>query len=140
MNDRFERASDGSYAWEKRETYLKELEELNLNIVDLMLGLTLRAENAADNHYYGTIWRMGKALTESKDKPLFEQKAVAIMKDPSLDEFNRGLVFLLYRTYIDRLEEKEGKQKREELRKTINSFPGFIQTSIRQLKDPEEEE
>lgn len=61
MNDRFERASDGSYAWGERKTYLKELEELNLNIVDLMLGLTLRSENVANNHYYGTIWRMGWA-------------------------------------------------------------------------------
>ena len=38
MNDRFERMSDGSYAYGGRKTYLKELEELNLDVVDLILG------------------------------------------------------------------------------------------------------
>jgi hypothetical protein len=136
MNDRFERASDGSYAWNERKTYLKELEELNLNIVDLMLGLTLRAQNVADNHYYGTIWRMGWALTESKEKNVFEEKAIAMMKDESLDEFNRGLVFLLYKTYTSYLNETEGKLKRDVLRNNISSFPGFIQASIKQLEEP----
>lgn len=132
MNDRFERMSDGSYAWGGRKTYLKELEELNLNIVDLMLGLTLRADNVSDNHYYGTVWRLGWALTESKEKDIFERKALAMMKDNSLDEFNRGLIFLLYRSYIDHLDEKETKVKIQSLNNTISEFPGFIQASIRE--------
>ncbi len=135
MNDRFERVSDGSYAWGKRKTYLKELEELNLNIVDLMLGLTLRADNVADNHYYGTIWRMGWALTESKERNSFEEKAIAMMKDDLLDDFNRGLVFLLYKTYCNALDDEEGKQKRDKLRNNISSFPGFIQESIKNLAE-----
>jgi hypothetical protein len=138
MNDRFARASDGSYAWGERKTYLKELEELILNIVDLMLGLTLRAQNVADNHYYGTIWRMGWALTESKEKALFEEKAVLMMKDDALDEFNRGLIFLLYKTYISHLDEKEATQKREELNETLSSFPLFIQHSIKKMEKPKE--
>jgi hypothetical protein len=135
MNDRFERMTDGSYAYGGRKTYLKELEELNLNIVDLMLGLTLRATNVADNHYYGTIWRMGWALTESKEKSLFEEKAVAMMKDPALDKFNRGLLFLLYKTYLNYLDEKEGNEKKAQLKAQINSFPDFIQASINGLEE-----
>jgi hypothetical protein len=138
MNDRFARASDGSYAWGERKTYLKELEELNLNIVDLMLGLTLRAQNVADNHYYGTIWRMGWALTESKEKALFEEKAILMMKDDALDEFNRGLIFLLYKTYISYLDEKEAVKKRRELRETMSSFPLFIQHSIKKIEEQKE--
>lgn len=139
MNDRFERASDGSYAWGQRNTYLKELEELNLNVVDLMLGLTLRADNVAGNHYYGTIWRMGRALAESRDKDLFEKKAIAIMKDNSLDEFNRGLVFLLYHTYTWYVEGAGGKQKRDALRNDIKNYPGFIQEAIKEMKEPKED-
>jgi len=138
MNDRFERASDGSYAWGERKTYLKELEELNLNIVDLMLGLTLRATNVAPNHYYGTVWRLGWALTESKERSLFESKAISIMKDTKLDEFNRGLVFLLYRSYIDHLDEKESNEKITTLKKDKDNFPSIIKNSIEEIQSPKQ--
>lgn len=134
MNDRFERVSDGSYAYGDRKTYLKELEDLNLNIVDLMLGLTLRADNIADNHYYGTIWRMGWALTESREKDRFEQTAIDILKVYQLDEFNRGLVFLLFHTYISYLDEKEQIEKITRLRSEINSIPVTLHSSINRLK------
>ncbi|MCX6315888.1 MAG: hypothetical protein NTW29_01250 [Bacteroidetes bacterium] len=135
MNDRFERASDGSYAWGERQTYLKELEELNLDVVDLMLGLTLRAGNTASNHYYGKISRMGRALAESREKARFEERAITIMKDNRLDEFNRGLMFLLYYIYTDYLDNKEGKLKRDLLRNQVDQFPSFLQTSILKMKE-----
>lgn len=135
MNDRFERMSDGSYAWERRKTYLKELEELNLNIVDLMLGLTLRAENAAPNHYYGTIWRLGMALTESKEKDQFEKKAIAMMKDDNLDGFNRGLIFLLYNSYVVRLDKNQAIAKIKAMKSDVSSFPEFMRSSINELDE-----
>ena len=55
LNDRFERMTDGSYAWEQRQTYLKELEELGLQVTDIMLGMSLRAANISTNHYSGTV-------------------------------------------------------------------------------------
>lgn len=137
MNDRFARATDGSYAWGKRMTYLKELEELDLNITDLMLGLTMRASNVADNHYYGSISRLGRALAESREKEKFEQKAIAMMKDHELDEFNRGLVFLLYSIYTGYLDENTGKQKREALKNTMHEYPDFIQAAIQKLDQQE---
>ncbi len=137
MNDRFERRSDGSWAWQGRMTYLKELEELDLNVVDLMLGLTLHASNAATNHYFGTIWRLGRALVESKDKALFEKNALTMMQDPDLDPFNRGLVYLLYVSYSHYFEGKEGKAKRDVLRNTIRDFPAEIQAAINNLQEPE---
>ncbi len=96
MNDRFDRVSDGSYAYAGRKTYLKELEELNLDVVDLILGLSLRAENMAEKHYVGTVWRLGWAMSESKDKSVFEEKVMHMMKDNHLDEFNRGLLLILF--------------------------------------------
>jgi hypothetical protein len=141
MNDRFERASDGSYAWGERKTYLKELEELNLDIVDLMLGLTFRTQNAPDNHYFGTIWRLGWALTESKEKDIFEKKALDIIKDPELDEFNRGLVFLLYKTYVYHLnDKKEVRSKISFLKNAMNDFPEFVRVSINNLGEPKDKE
>jgi hypothetical protein len=137
MNDHFERVSDGSYAYGARQTYLKELEELNLNVVDLMLGLTLRASNTATNHYSGTVSRLGRALAESKDRTQFEESAIVMLKDKALDKFNRGLIFLLYHTYTRYLVDKEGKEKRDLLRNNVESFEDFIQVAIRQMKEPE---
>ena len=62
MNDRFERVSDGSYAQAGRQTYLRELEELDINVPDLLLGISLRIENASRNHYFGSLSRLGRAL------------------------------------------------------------------------------
>jgi hypothetical protein len=135
MNDRFERSSDGSYAYSMRKTYLKELELLNLDVVDLMIGLSLRADNTADNHYNGTIWRLGWALTESKDSSLFEQKAKQLMQDNQLDEFNRGLIFLLYRTYVYSLPGWENANRKiETMKSDVFKYPPFIESAIKDLK------
>jgi hypothetical protein len=136
MNDRFERMSDGSYAWGTRQTYIKELEVLDINVIDMMLGLSMRAFNVANGHYNGTVWRIGKALSESKDRLKFEEEAKQMMKDETLDEFNRSLVFLLYHTYLNYLADKtERKQKVEEFKKAADQYPSFIKTGIKQIKD-----
>ena len=134
MNDRFERMTDGSYAYSSRKTYLKELEELNLNVVDLMLGLILRAQNTAPNHYYGSVWRLGWALTESKERNAFEARVQEMMKDPQLDEFNRGLLFMLYTSYLYRLEEvKDTNNRIAQLKANGQAFPVSIQHAIQKL-------
>jgi len=135
MNDRFERASDGSYAYARRKTYLKELELLHLDIVDLMIGLSLRASNTANHHYNGTIWRLGWALTESKDSSLFEQKAKEMIKDERLDAFNRGLLFLLYQTYLYSLPDRiNANRKITTLKNERAVYAKDIQSAIQQLK------
>jgi hypothetical protein len=135
MNDRFERMTDGSYAYEGRKTYLKELEELNLNVVDLMLGLSLRSANVSDNHYNGTVWRLGWALCESKDKHIFEEKIIQMLKDKQLDEFNRGLLFVLLHSYLYRMEDiKLANQKIDFLKKEADQFPYTVKAAIYQLK------
>ncbi|MCX8020344.1 MAG: hypothetical protein N2747_07625 [Chitinophagaceae bacterium] len=91
MNDRFERLSDGSYAWEERNTYIKELEELNINVPDLIFGITFRMENPAKNHYYDSIGRLGRALSETKNRSEIEEAMLSIISDKELDLFNRLL-------------------------------------------------
>ncbi|MFT3682292.1 MAG: hypothetical protein QM791_18610 [Ferruginibacter sp.] len=134
MNDRFERAIDGSYAWEARQTYIRELEVLDINVIDMMIGLCLRAYNNAANHYNGTVWRIGKALSESKDRELFETKAMVMMKDDRLDEFNRSLIFLLYNSYLVRLtDKKEAAAKITALQNSAGEYPSFISNAIKKM-------
>ncbi|MDP2189176.1 MAG: hypothetical protein Q8J69_10895 [Sphingobacteriaceae bacterium] len=94
MNDRFDRASDGSYAWAARKTYLAELEALDINVVDLMLGMSLRIENPSENHYFGSIGRLGRALSETAHAQAVEAKMLEMINDANLDDFNRLLIII----------------------------------------------
>lgn len=142
MNDRFSRMSDGSYAWNQRQTYLKELEELDLNVTDMMLGMAMRAANTADNHYNGTVWRLGKAMAESKDRKAFEQRAMGMIADTTLDDFNRGLIYLMFNSYIRSLKDiGEANQLIESLRTNESLLQDDrLKMAISQLKDIKRDE
>ncbi len=96
MNDRFQRATDGSYAWKNRNTYIKELEVLNIDVASLVYGISLRVDNPSKNHYFGSIRRVGRAIAESKDKQEIKSQLIEMIKDSSLDDYNRMLAFYLY--------------------------------------------
>ncbi len=131
MNDRFDRMSDGSYAWANRKTYIKELEELNINVSDLMLGIALRVENPAHNHYFGSIQRLGRAIAESKNKEAFESEMLSMVEDSTLDNFNRVLTYFLFLNYNNSLPEPSDRDKnRERLKNSVAKFPEHIKNKI----------
>lgn len=129
MNDRFARMSDGSYAWKNRKTYIKELEELNINVLDLLIGISMRAEGVCKNHYYATIYRVGRALSESKDADLFQEQVLKMIEDQRLDTYNRIVMYYLFLNYNDNLTD-ELKQKQNEVRLNLayHTFPAYLQT------------
>lgn len=96
MNDRFERVSDGSYAWKDRKTYIRELEELDIHVPDLLFGTFFRLENGEKNHYYSSIPRLGRAISESKEKIKFMDQMIFMMEDEKLDDYNRLMAYFLY--------------------------------------------
>lgn len=126
MNDRFDRMTDGSYAWGRRQTYLKELEELDIDVDDLLLGTTLRISNASDNHYWGSIGRMGRAIAESKQRQQLEEKILGMIRDTTLDDYNRLLEHYLYLNYLyytpARDARLQGIKKLEEADKTMPAY------------------
>jgi len=85
LNDRFERISDGGYAQARRQTYLRELEELHLNVPDLMIGIALGVANAPAHHYNGSVGRIGRALAETRQPRAVERQLLALVTDPTLD-------------------------------------------------------
>lgn len=105
MNDRFDRVSDGSYAYAGRKTYIRELEVLDINLTDLILGITLRIDNASPNHYFSSISRMGRALAESQDRENLEKTILDTVTAPDLDVYNRQLFYYLYLNYVYNLPE-----------------------------------
>ena len=135
MNDRFERASDGSYAYGRRQTYIKELEVLDINITDLLLGISLRVENANTNHYYGSIGRVGRALSETQSQAEIEEKMLQMISDNNLDDFNRILMYYLFDNYNYFLSDT-AKQKANKVRLdlAVNRLPVYIASKIKTQK------
>ncbi|UOQ77959.1 hypothetical protein MUN84_04805 [Hymenobacter sp. 5516J-16] len=127
MNDRFERVSDGSYAWAARQTYLRELEELDINVPDLMLGISLRIDNPSQNHYFGTPYRVGRALTETRQPREMEQRLLTLVADSTLDTYNRVLAYYLFLNYIQHLDDKMQQQQNvAKLNKAVQTLPTYL--------------
>ena len=132
MNDRFDRMSDGSYAWAQRQTYIRELEELNINLKDLLLGITLRIENPASNHYYGSIGRIGRAIAEANERGEFEKQILAMIEDNELDDYNRLIAYFLFNNYSYYLTDKaEQKNRQEKLKVSVTKLPDYLTEKIR---------
>ncbi|MBL0742070.1 hypothetical protein [Chryseolinea lacunae] len=124
MNDRFERASDGSYAWLGRKTYLRELEELKIDAVDLLLGTSFRVANITGNHYWGSISRTGRALSDAKDKDALEKNVLSIVQDNTLDLYNRMLMAYVFDNYAYNLaDEKRKKAATKNLAASVKTWP-----------------
>lgn len=131
MNDRFERTSDGSYAWGARQTYLKELEELGINTVDLILGISLRVDHPSEHHYFGSVRRIGRAISDSKDAVFFEKRILQMVQDESLDLYNRVLMHYVYKNYVYHLDNEILKnQKTQVLNEALESLPKYIASKL----------
>lgn len=131
MNDRFDRASDGSYAQGARSTYIKEIEVLDINVLDLILGISLRIDNPSKNHYYSSINRVGRALSESSNPELVETSLLNMIKDNDLDDYNRILMYYLFDNYNYNLKDEKVKESNEsKLKLAVASMPDYISSRI----------
>lgn len=131
MNDRFDRASDGSYAQGARNTYIKEIEVLDINVLDLILGISLRIENPFKNHYFSSIDRVGRALSESRNPRLVEKTILDMISDNSLDDYNRILMYYLFDNYnYNLIDKKIKKLNQSKLQLAVSKMPDYISSRI----------
>lgn len=129
LNDKFDRVAESSFARDRRETYLRELEVLNIDAVDLLLGTTLRFENASRHHYFGSIDRVGRALAESEQKDLVEKKLLDMITDCNLDTYNRLLAYYTFTHYNHHLTDPEKKAiNKQKLIDAIHTLPYCVKT------------
>jgi flagellar biosynthesis regulator FlaF len=132
MNDRFDRVSDGSWSQASRNTYIKELEELNINVVDLLLGTSFRIDNPVGNHYYADIGRLGRALSESKDREVFEKNILDAIEDDGLDDYNRIIMYYLFKNYNHFIKDEIRKQNNlTRLKATVRKLPEYLSQKIK---------
>lgn len=131
MNDRFDRVSDGSYAQKERNTYIKEIEVLDINVLDLILGISLRIENPSKNHYFSSINRVGRALSESSNPELVETSILNMISDNELDDYNRILMYYLFDNYnYNLVDEKAKKLNQSRLQVAVATMPDYISSRI----------
>lgn len=131
MNDRFDRLSDGSYAWGERHTYIREIEELNIDMQELILGISLRISNPSENHYYGSIGRLGRALSETKNKQTLEETILKMIQDEKLDDYNRLLMHYLFLNYTYYLPKKQDRELNlQKLELADRSLPIYLRSKI----------
>jgi hypothetical protein len=134
MNDNFRRVSDGSWAWAGRKTYIKELEELEINVQDLLLGISLRVENPSQNHYYGSIGRIGRALSETKYEEEIKSAMLSMIEDHSLDDLNRVLIYYLFLNYNHYLEDQAVQKVNETLlAAAVEKLPNYLVNRIKSI-------
>ncbi|MFT3796792.1 hypothetical protein [Flavobacterium sp.] len=132
MNDRFDRMSDGSYAYGARQTYIKELEVLDINVPDLIFGISLRVGNPAENHYFGSIRRIGRALSESAQAKAMESSLLRMIADNGLDDYNRVLMYYLFDNYNYYLKDPKSKaQNRKKLKAVVAQMPAYLSSKIK---------
>jgi hypothetical protein len=132
MNDRFERVADSGYARQARNTYIKELEELDINVYDLIFGMTFRLENPLTNHYYGSVSRLGRAVAESKDKELFLKQLLSMMADENLDDYNRLLSYFFYVNCNYYIKSKtDQKLNTSRLNNALKKLPQYLSEQIK---------
>ena len=131
MNDRFDRMSDASYARVRRKTYIQELEELDINVIDLILGISLRISNPAENHYFGNIQRIGKALAETKEREELERLLLSMIEDEELDDFNRIISYSIFLNYTYHLEDDTQRAiSLKRLAISIDKLPDYLKNKI----------
>jgi hypothetical protein len=131
MNDRFDRISDGSYAWAARNTYIRELEQLEINVADLVFGISLRIENPAEFHYFGSVGRLGRALSETKNSTEMEQIMLTMIEDSELDDYNRIIAYFLFINYNHYIEDESIKSENlEQLKNSVALLPQHLKSEI----------
>jgi hypothetical protein len=135
LNDRFERVIDGSYAQPGRQTYMGELEALNLNVPEMLLGTCFNMTNPSEGHYFGDLGRIARALSKAKNKQNFETIIMSAIRDTRLDLYNRYGMVSLFKTYVAYTKDKKRKAElKADLQRCIETLPHCLSSRF-SLKD-----
>jgi len=126
MNDNFPRVADMSIAHVGRNTYIRELEEININVNDLVLGISIFVDNPAQNHYFGSVARVGRALAEAGEKQEAVQRVKRMIKDDKLDDHNRAMAYFLMWNYIYNLDNVPVDKKLKMLGEAAGLLPKYL--------------
>lgn len=126
LNDNFEPGCSHIKKGESKRTYISELEKIGVNVIDLLLGSSLRVGNPTKNHPYLDSRTVSRALSELKNKDEIEHKLLSMIQDQDLDDFNRMIICTLFKNYNCLL--KDSKRQEENQKKYFKALSALLGT------------
>lgn len=138
LNDNFEPECSHIKKGETKRTYISELEKIEVNVIDLLLGSSLRVGNPTKNHHYLDARAVSRALSEIKNNDEVEIKLLSMIEDQELDDFNRMIICLLFKNYNCLL--KDSQRQEENQKKYFNALstlPGTLGENLNKFETSE---
>ncbi len=124
-----------AYSPTDRRSYIHETETMGIRVVDLLLGAALQYDGISPKHFQASPARMGQVMAESRDSALFAERALAMMRDPELDEMNRAMIFTMYKGFVRAHTTQHSRAMLEALRQAADTFPAELAKKIRNLDE-----
>jgi len=119
------------YGTENKNHYIDELEAININLTDLLLGSYLRLHEPSKNHFQTHEDLLAGLIAIMKNSGSIEDELLSMIKDSSLDDYNRIRIYLLYKKYINSLnDENSSNEKKSRLKEAVNELPDYLNSKF----------
>ncbi len=115
-----------------RYDYSKELEALDLNLPDLLLGSCLAVEGAGPYHHSIDVWRAAAVFVSGKSsvRKEVEQKLLDMISDKELDDYNRSQMYFVYEHISERLVSEVSTKNDDRLAVAVGTLPTYLKKRI----------
>jgi hypothetical protein len=114
-----------------RTTFLRELEALNIEVDDILLGRVLGSSWVDPS--FGGVKLLGGALAlEGGDRNRLEEKVLQLIADKGLDDYDRLDMHYLFLNYVSFL--AEGPERRRaltRLERADGTLPGYLSATVK---------
>ncbi|WP_335964670.1 hypothetical protein [Galbibacter sp. PAP.153] len=109
LNDYTYRVANSSIASDERNTYINNLEKLNFDIVQLLLGSSYKIGNPKKGHYFSSSNKIGKAFANASkmNRQKFEDELFSILINTDIDTFNTLHFYNILKNYEYYLNKKD---------------------------------
>lgn len=131
MNDNFTSVAYSNAMEQYRMTYIKEIEDLQIDVLSLIIGIALDMQNPSGKHYFGDVSRLGRAITESNRKKEFETKMEEMIQNEAIDIHNRIRIYYMHANYAySTLDNEERLAIVEKNKELSNAFPEYMSKQL----------
>lgn len=115
---------------EGRNTYIKELEAIHIDISSFFLGMDLQIEDPIKNHHAPDHLLLF-LLPETQHKEEIKNELLSMIQDKDLDEYNRILAYYRFLNYTNEIEDKVEKEiSIKNLKKAVATLPDYLSNKI----------